>query len=63
MLLVGMCGCGAEIAKNVMLSGVAKLTVVDARNVTASLRQANFLIEAEHGDIVNVRPPTVTRLP
>lgn len=43
VLLAGVCGLGAEIAKNLVLSGVKSLTLLDHRSVTETDTRANFL--------------------
>ncbi len=49
-----MCGVGAEIAKNIMLTGVASLTIVDDRNVSDELRAANFFLSENDDETKNV---------
>lgn len=43
VLIAGMCGLGAEVAKNLVLSGVKSLTLLDHRSVTETDTRANFL--------------------
>lgn len=43
VLLAGVCGLGAEVAKNLVLSGVKSLVLLDHRNVTEVETRANFL--------------------
>lgn len=42
MLLIGMGGLGAEVAKNITLAGIKSLTILDDRNAAAG--SANFLV-------------------
>jgi len=44
VLLVGLGGLGAEVAKNLILAGVKGLTLLDHEQVTEESRQAQFLI-------------------
>lgn len=46
VLLIGLGGLGAEIAKNLTLSGIKSLTLLDDRVATEN--SANFLISLEH---------------
>lgn len=46
VLLIGLGGLGAEIAKNLTLSGIKSLTLLDDR--VAAENSANFLISREH---------------
>uniref|UniRef100_A0A914WGT4 SUMO-activating enzyme subunit 1 n=1 Tax=Plectus sambesii TaxID=2011161 RepID=A0A914WGT4_9BILA len=43
VLLVGLSGAGAEIAKNLMLAGLKSLTLMDHNNVSEGDRDAQFL--------------------
>lgn len=44
VLLIGLNGFGAEIAKNVILAGVKAVTFLDHRNVTAEDKCSQFLV-------------------
>ncbi|KAI1894038.1 hypothetical protein AGOR_G00129870 [Albula goreensis] len=44
VLLVGLCGLGAEVAKNLILAGVKGLTLLDHEKVTEECSRAQFLI-------------------
>ncbi|XP_055556066.1 SUMO-activating enzyme subunit 1 [Falco cherrug] len=46
VLLVGMKGLGAEVAKNLILAGVKGLTMLDHQQVSAEDTRAQFLIPA-----------------
>lgn len=43
VLIIGLNGFGAEIAKNIILAGVQAITFLDHRNVTAEDRCSQFL--------------------
>ncbi|XP_066519816.1 SUMO-activating enzyme subunit 1 [Hoplias malabaricus] len=47
VLLVGLRGLGAEIAKNLILAGVKALTLLDHEQVTEESRRAQFLIPVD----------------
>lgn len=47
ILLIGLNGFGAEIAKNIILAGVKSVTFLDHRNVTAEDRCSQFLTPKE----------------
>ena len=47
VLLIGLNGFGAEIAKNIILAGVKAVTFLDHRNVTAEDRCSQFLTPTE----------------
>uniref|UniRef100_A0A915EB51 THIF-type NAD/FAD binding fold domain-containing protein n=1 Tax=Ditylenchus dipsaci TaxID=166011 RepID=A0A915EB51_9BILA len=47
VLLVGMSGLGAEIAKNLMLSGLKSLTIMDDKKVTQDDYASQFLLSPE----------------
>lgn len=47
MLVAGLCGLGAEVTKNLVLSGVKSLTMLDHRKVTQIDTCANFLAPHE----------------
>ncbi|TRY99758.1 hypothetical protein DNTS_020933 [Danionella cerebrum] len=47
VLLVGLRGLGAEIAKNLILAGVKGLTLLDHEKVTEESRRAQFLIPVD----------------
>ncbi|XP_015429045.1 PREDICTED: SUMO-activating enzyme subunit 1 [Dufourea novaeangliae] len=47
VLLIGLNGFGAEIAKNIILAGVKAVTFLDHRNVTAEDRCSQFLTPKE----------------
>lgn len=47
VLLIGLNGFGAEIAKNIILAGVKAVTFLDHRNVTAEDRCSQFLAPTE----------------
>ncbi|XP_076177267.1 SUMO1 activating enzyme subunit 1 [Ptiloglossa arizonensis] len=47
VLLIGLNGFGAEIAKNIILAGVKAVTFLDHRNVTAGDRCSQFLVPKE----------------
>ncbi|CAL7936557.1 unnamed protein product [Xylocopa violacea] len=47
VLLIGLNGFGAEIAKNIILAGVKSVTFLDHRNATAEDRCSQFLIPKE----------------
>lgn len=44
MLLIGLGGLGAEIAKNLTLSGVRSIMLLDDRPVSENVAPANFLL-------------------
>ncbi|XP_062503209.1 SUMO-activating enzyme subunit 1-like isoform X2 [Corticium candelabrum] len=44
VLVVGMCGLGAEVCKNIALAGIKQLTVMDNRCVTGEEYGAKFLL-------------------
>ncbi|XP_010154534.1 PREDICTED: SUMO-activating enzyme subunit 1, partial [Eurypyga helias] len=46
VLLVGMKGLGAEVAKNLILAGVKGLTMLDHQQVSQEDTRAQFLIPA-----------------
>lgn len=43
MLVAGICGVGAEVTKNLVLSGVKAVTLLDHRTTTELETCANFL--------------------
>lgn len=43
VLLAGVCGLGAEVAKNLVLSGVKSIVLLDHRSVTEVETRSNFL--------------------
>ncbi|KAG0718887.1 SUMO-activating enzyme subunit 1 [Chionoecetes opilio] len=43
VLIAGVCGLGAEVAKNLVLSGVKSLVLLDHRSVTEADTHSNFL--------------------
>ncbi|KAK2174456.1 hypothetical protein NP493_801g02066 [Ridgeia piscesae] len=45
VLLVGIGGLGAEVAKNIVLSGIKSLTILDHQQVTEAARCSQFLID------------------
>ncbi|RXN27504.1 SUMO-activating enzyme subunit 1 [Labeo rohita] len=47
VLLVGLRGLGAEVAKNLILAGVKGLTLLDHEQVTEESRRAQFLIPVD----------------
>ncbi|KAI1719714.1 thiF family domain-containing protein [Ditylenchus destructor] len=47
VLLVGLSGLGAEVAKNLMLSGLKMLTIMDTQEVTTNDLCSNFLVSNE----------------
>lgn len=47
VMIVGVDGVGAEVAKNIVLSGVAQLTLIDDRCVDDEILNANFFVSAE----------------
>ncbi|TSN39335.1 SUMO-activating enzyme subunit 1 [Bagarius yarrelli] len=47
VLLVGLRGLGAEVAKNLILAGVKALTLLDHEQVTEESRRAQFLIPVD----------------
>ncbi|XP_016149504.1 SUMO-activating enzyme subunit 1 isoform X1 [Sinocyclocheilus grahami] len=47
VLLVGLRGLGAEVAKNLILAGVKGLTLLDHEQVTEKSRRAQFLIPVD----------------
>lgn len=47
VLLVGLSGLGAEVAKNLMLSGLKMLTIMDDQEVIADDLCSNFLVSYE----------------
>ncbi|XP_030634384.1 SUMO-activating enzyme subunit 1 [Chanos chanos] len=47
VLLVGLGGLGAEVAKNLILAGVKGLTLLDHEQVTEESRRAQFLIPVD----------------
>lgn len=47
ILLIGLNGFGAEIAKNIILAGVKSVTFLDHRNVMAEDRCSQFLTPKE----------------
>ncbi|XP_051521347.1 SUMO-activating enzyme subunit 1 [Myxocyprinus asiaticus] len=47
VLLVGLRGLGAEVAKNLILAGVKGLTLLDHEQVTEETRRAQFLIPVD----------------
>ena len=49
ILLIGIGGLGSEVAKNVILSGVKSVTLLDHRNITEDDRCNQFLVD--HSDI------------
>ncbi|TRY75292.1 hypothetical protein TCAL_01337 [Tigriopus californicus] len=56
ILVCGMSGLGAEVAKNLVLAGVKSLTMLDQVNLTLEHCQSNFLaprdqVSAEVGDV------------
>ena len=54
-MLVGLSGLGAEVAKNIILSGIKSITLLDHANVTEEDRCCQFLINRD--DVgKNVRP-------
>jgi len=56
VLLIGLDGLGAEIAKNIILAGVNTVTFLDHRNVTELDRCSQFFIPKEDiGKNVNVK--------
>ena len=53
VLLIGLGGLGAEIAKNLTLSGIKSITLLD--HCVAKKGSANFLVSAErYGDNVTL---------
>ncbi|XP_069194852.1 SUMO-activating enzyme subunit 1 [Procambarus clarkii] len=44
ILVAGVCGMGAEVAKNLVLSGVKSLTLLDHRTITEIETCSNFLV-------------------
>lgn len=44
MLVIGACGLGAEVIKNLVLAGVNSLKILDHRKVTALDTYSNFLV-------------------
>jgi ubiquitin-like 1-activating enzyme E1 A len=42
--LIGLDGLAAEVAKNIVLSGIGRLHIVEAAPVTATDLQCNFLV-------------------
>lgn len=56
MLLIGVRGLGSEIAKNLLLSGINSLTIVDNGRVTQEEQRRNFLIDRD-GVGKSVGPP------
>jgi molybdopterin/thiamine biosynthesis adenylyltransferase len=56
VLLIGLDGFGAEIAKNIILAGVNSVTFLDHRNVTELDRCSQFFVPKEDiGKNVNVK--------
>lgn len=56
VLLIGLDGFGAEIAKNIILAGVNTVTFLDHRNVTELDRCSQFFIPKEDiGKNVNIK--------
>lgn len=54
--MIGLDGFGAEIAKNIILSGINSVTFLDHRDVTLLDRCSQFLVPTEDlGKNVNVR--------
>ena len=49
LLLIGVGGLGAEIAKNIILSGVKSVTLLDHKNITEDDKCSQFLLD--HSDI------------
>jgi len=49
VLLIGMSGVGAEIAKNLVLCGIKKLTIIDHHPLTQEDLSAQFLAQHEIG--------------
>ncbi|MFH4977841.1 hypothetical protein AB6A40_004550 [Gnathostoma spinigerum] len=47
VLLAGLSGCGAEVAKNLMLAGVSSLTLLDHSEVTKDDEYCQFMIPLE----------------
>lgn len=57
VLLIGMNSLGLEIAKNIILSGVKKITLADWENLQLSDCLSNFYVN--EGDIGNNRAAVV----
>jgi len=56
ILLIGLDGFGAEIAKNIILAGVKSVTFLDHRNATELDRCSQFFIPKEDiGKNVNIK--------
>lgn len=47
VLLIGIRGLGSEIAKNILLSGINSLTVLDDGIVTEEEQMKNFLLSRD----------------
>ena len=47
VLLVGLSGLGAEVAKNIILSGIKSITLLDHANVTEEDRCCQFLVSRD----------------
>uniref|UniRef100_T1JJP0 SUMO-activating enzyme subunit 1 n=1 Tax=Strigamia maritima TaxID=126957 RepID=T1JJP0_STRMM len=48
VLLVGVKGLGAEVAKNIILAGIKSLTLLDSENVSAEDLCSQFLVLSSH---------------
>lgn len=46
-LLIGIRGLGSEIAKNILLSGINSLTILDNETVTKEEQLVNFLLDPD----------------